>query len=136
MKLAKYLWTIASFYLLVIGFFYIVILKDAPTSGKERFDFIIKNCRKEGDEYVSDKAVFKKMYQNDTLKEFIEIIKPYYFDSKKFYVERTLNYKNYNTILRQVTKNANIPTRKRISYFHNSYEIIYYFSLKQNTSQE
>ena len=99
-------------------------------------DFIIENCRKEGDEYVSDKAVFKKMYQNDALKEFIEIIKPYYFDSKKFYVERLLNYKNYNTVLRQVTKNANIPTRKRISYFHNSYEIIYYFSLKQNTSQE
>lgn len=43
MKLAKYLWTIASFYLLVIGFFYIVILKDAPAGGQERFDFIIKN---------------------------------------------------------------------------------------------
>ena len=99
-------------------------------------DFIIQNCRKEDEEYVSDKAVFKKMYQNGALEEFMELIKPYYFDSKKFYVERTLNYKNYNTILRQVTKNANISSRKRIRYFHNSYEIIYYFSLKQNISQE
>jgi tRNA G18 (ribose-2'-O)-methylase SpoU len=99
-------------------------------------DFIIQNCRKEGDEYISDKAVFKKMYQNGALEEFMKLLKPYYFDSKKFYVERSLNYKNYNTILRQVTKNANISSRKRICYFHNSYEIIYYFSLKQNTSQE
>ena len=43
MNLAKYLWTIASFYLLVIGFFYMVILKDAPADGPERYEFIIKN---------------------------------------------------------------------------------------------
>lgn len=99
-------------------------------------DFITNNCRKEGKEFVSDKSVFKKIYQSGVLNEFIEIIKPYYYDSKQFYIERTSNYKNYNTILRQITKNANIPTRKRIYYFHNSYEIIYYFSLEQNTLQE
>ena len=43
MKLAKFVWIIASFYLLVIGFFYIVILKDAPADGPERYDFIMKN---------------------------------------------------------------------------------------------
>jgi hypothetical protein len=43
MKLAKYLWTIASFYLLAIGFVYIVILKEAPADGQERYEFIMKN---------------------------------------------------------------------------------------------
>src|SRR5210317_1177768 len=43
MRIAKYLWTIASFYLLVIGFFYMVILNDAPADGPERFEFIITN---------------------------------------------------------------------------------------------
>ena len=43
MKLAKYLWIIASFYLLVIGFFYIVILKEAPADGPERYEFVMKN---------------------------------------------------------------------------------------------
>ena len=43
MKLAKYLWTIASFYLLVIGFFYMVVLKDAPPNGPERYEFILNN---------------------------------------------------------------------------------------------
>lgn len=43
MKLAKYLWTIASFYLLAIGFVYIIILKDAPSGGLERYEFIIEN---------------------------------------------------------------------------------------------
>ncbi|MCX2718652.1 hypothetical protein [Lentiprolixibacter aurantiacus] len=43
MKLAKYLWTIASFYLLVIGFFYMIVLKDSPPNGPERYEFIIQN---------------------------------------------------------------------------------------------
>ena len=40
MKIAKFLWTIASFYLLVIGFTYIFILNDAPAEGAERYAFI------------------------------------------------------------------------------------------------
>ena len=40
MKLAKLLWTIASFYLPVIGFVYIVILGDAPADGPERYEYI------------------------------------------------------------------------------------------------
>ena len=99
-------------------------------------DFIKNNCRKEGKEYVSDKTVFKIIYQNGVLTEFVEKIKPFYFESKKFYIERKLNYKNYNTILRQITKNKNIVTRKTINYFNNSYEITYYFLLEQNTLQE
>ena len=43
MKIAKYLWTIASFYLLVIGFVYIIILKEAPSDGPERYEFIMEN---------------------------------------------------------------------------------------------
>ncbi len=43
MKLAKILWTIASFYLLIIAFVYIVVLRDAPTVGLERYEFILKN---------------------------------------------------------------------------------------------
>ena len=43
MKLAKFLWTIASFYLLIIVFVYIVILKDAPEEGLERYEFILEN---------------------------------------------------------------------------------------------
>jgi len=43
MKLAKILWTIASFYLLIIVFVYIVILKDAPAEGLERYEFILEN---------------------------------------------------------------------------------------------
>ncbi|MDY2588111.1 hypothetical protein [Winogradskyella aquimaris] len=43
MKTAKLLWSIASFYLLVIGFFYMVVLKDAPPIGPERYDYITQN---------------------------------------------------------------------------------------------
>ena len=43
MKLAKFLWTLASFYLLAVGFVYIFILKDAPVEGLARLDFIREN---------------------------------------------------------------------------------------------
>jgi hypothetical protein len=43
MKIAKYLWIIASFYLLVIGFVYIIILQEAPSDGPERYEFVIEN---------------------------------------------------------------------------------------------
>lgn len=43
MILAKYLWTIASFYLMLIVFVYIVILKDAPADGLERYEYILAN---------------------------------------------------------------------------------------------
>lgn len=43
MKIAKFLWITASFYLLAIGFFYMVILKGAPSSGPERYEFIMQN---------------------------------------------------------------------------------------------
>lgn len=43
MKIAKHLWVIASFYLLVIGFFYMVVLKDAPPNGPERYSYITQN---------------------------------------------------------------------------------------------
>ncbi len=43
MKLAKSLWTIASFCLLIIVFVYVVILKDAPAEGLERYEFILDN---------------------------------------------------------------------------------------------
>ena len=43
MKLAKILWTIASFYILVVGFIYIIVLKDTPSEGSERYQFILEN---------------------------------------------------------------------------------------------
>lgn len=43
MNLAKVLWVIASLYLLVVGFIYIIILKDAPSEGLARFEYIQDN---------------------------------------------------------------------------------------------
>jgi hypothetical protein len=43
MNIAKYLWTLASFYLLATGFVYIIILREAPAEGPERYAFITAN---------------------------------------------------------------------------------------------
>lgn len=43
MKAARILWIIASFYLFIVGFVYIVILGDAPENYPERYEFIRAN---------------------------------------------------------------------------------------------
>ena len=93
-------------------------------------DFIKTNFYYENDLYISNKSVFKKIYNNGILHTFLESIKKYYFDSKQFYINRNINYKNYNTILRQLANALEIPSKKKITYRHNSYEIIYHFSLE------
>ena len=66
-------------------------------------DFIKTNFHYENGLYISNKSVFKKIYNNGILSAFFDVIKMYYFDSKQFYINRNINYKHYNTILRQLT---------------------------------
>lgn len=40
MKIARILWTTASFYLFIVGFIYIIILGDAPDTYPDRMDYI------------------------------------------------------------------------------------------------
>ena len=93
-------------------------------------DFIKTHFHYEKESYISNKSVFKKIYNDGSLHTFFNILKLYYYESKQFYINRNINYKHYNTILRQVTNALDIPSKKKITYHHNTYEIIYYFSLE------
>ena len=61
-------------------------------------------------------------------------IKPYYFKSKQFYLERDKNYKNIITIIRQICKFNHMAYTSKIVYLKSTYEIKYfiYHDLSQN----
>ena len=65
----------------------------------------------------------------DKLNKFYDSLKPFYFNSKLFYLERDKTYKNFITILRQITKYHHIPYTSKIIYLKSTYEIKYFISL-------
>jgi len=88
-------------------------------------DLIIKYSEKRKNQYIFSNISYKKAVFNNDIKPFIDELKDYYYNAKKFYVEREINYKYFLTILRQVCKYHNIPFIHNIKYSNSSYEIQY-----------
>ena len=76
--------------------------------------------------YLVNDVFFKKLKFDDLLDNFLETIKPYYFESKKFYVERTITYVRFTTIIRQICKFHGLYFSSKILYDRSKYNINYY----------
>jgi hypothetical protein len=59
---------------------------------------------KENDEYVIDYITFKKMVFHKYQEPWLDELKEYYHNSKKFYITREFNYNSFITIIRQLCK--------------------------------
>jgi len=89
-------------------------------------DFLQKYCEHTDKYFIFSKIIFKKIkYDEKNLDAFFELIKPYYFKSKLFYLERDKTYKNFITILRQICKYHHIAYTSKIIYSKSTYEIKY-----------
>ena len=95
------------------------------------YDFLKEFCEQTNRFYVFSKTTFKKikLQSPNKLNEFYEKTKPHYFKSKQFYLERDKTYKNFITILRQLTKYHHIPYTSKIIYLKSTYEIKYFIAL-------
>ena len=95
------------------------------------YDFLKEFCDTTKKFYVFSKTTFKKikLQSPQKLNDFYKQIKPHYFKSKQFYLERDKTYKNFITILRQLTKYHHIPYTSKIIYIKSTYEIKYFISL-------
>ena len=80
--------------------------------------------------YLVNDVFFKKMKFENALDDFLQKIKPYYFDSKKFYVERSINYVRFTTIIRQICNHHELHFSSKILYDRSKYNIIYYIFKK------
>jgi len=82
--------------------------------------------------FILNNESYKKGQINNLIEEFINNIKEFYVKSKKFYLDRAMNYKRFLTIIRQICKSQNIKFEIKINYIKSKYEIIYYIYLENN----
>lgn len=89
-------------------------------------EFIVKYCTNvKNNEYVFSLVSYKKAVYDNKIKELIEKIKPCYHKSKRFYLERNINYKNFLTIVRQICTNLSLSYSSQILYNKSKYNINY-----------
>ena len=79
--------------------------------------------------YIINNNSYKKGIFNETISHFLEECKPYYYVSKRKYLERKLNYNAFITILRQICNFNKITYTSQIKYDKSNYDIIYYIYL-------
>jgi hypothetical protein len=81
--------------------------------------------------YLLTKIVYKQAEYNNLIIDFINSLKPYYYKSKLYYVERKLDYVKFMTIIRQLCNANHIIYKTQIIYNNSDYEIEYYIMKPQ-----
>lgn len=72
--------------------------------------------------YVFTFEMYKKLQYNQTLTEFLNSCKPYYHQSKMFYINREMSYVRFLTILRQLCHNTEMKYKTGIKYEKSTYK--------------
>lgn len=106
------------------------IFKKEPSL--EYFTQFVKNnfyYDSEKNEYISNINTYKKLKLYNKLDEFINYIKPFYFNSKVNYPINANNIKGFNVVIRQLCKFFQVKYYYKIQYFHSNYDIVYYIML-------
>ena len=79
--------------------------------------------------YIFNHNSYKKGIFNDIIPNFIKECIPYYYLSKRKYLERKQTYKNFLTIIRQICNFNNITYTSQIKYDKSTYGIEYYIHI-------
>ena len=90
------------------------------------FDLLDKICLKNEKHYTFNTVSYKKGVYSEDIPNFILFCKPYYYLSKRKYLEKKLTYKSFTTILRQICNFNKIKYTSEIKYDKSDYEIVYH----------
>jgi hypothetical protein len=90
------------------------------------FELLEKICNKEEAYYIFNNESYKKGQLYNVYEEFLDEIKPHYYKSKQFYVERNLSFKMIATIFRQICNVKNIKYTNHIKYNKSNHEVYYH----------
>jgi len=90
------------------------------------FELLEKICFKMENCYVVSVDAFRKGVYNEDIQKFLTFCRPYYFISRRKYLDRKLTYKNFATILRQICNYNKIIYSSEIKYDKSNYSIFYY----------
>lgn len=95
--------------------------------------FVIENFIQENDYFIYNAEVFKKLCYENKIRFLLETLKAYYYNNKKYYLEREpITMNQFNTILRQIMKKNEIQYMKKVKYVLSKYQIEYYIYIKKN----
>ena len=82
--------------------------------------------RNEHGEYLVNMESFKKGMYLNLIAPFFQTLIPYYFDSKKKYVEKqNITYNSFTTVLRQLCNFHHVLYTSEIKYYKSIYNIVY-----------
>jgi len=93
------------------------------------YDFLDMYCIKEDNYYILNKSIFKQYEYNNSITNFFNILKNYYYKKNVYYLNRELTYNNLITVIRQLCKKNKIQYLKKIKYDKSNYNIVYYFKI-------
>ena len=89
------------------------------------FNLLKKICKPDIKYFILDKPTFKIAIYNNYINEFLDNLIGYYYNSKKFYVNRKIDYKKFLTIVRQICNCNATPFKYENNYDKSAYDIIY-----------
>lgn len=92
---------------------------------EDLLSFLKKYSTNHGKFLLFSKSSFKKIKIDNMDQHFFDTLKPYYHNSKQFYVNRKPIYKHFITIIKQLCKINNIPYNSNIIYSKSTYELQY-----------
>ena len=96
---------------------------------KTLYDFLNNGGHKEDYYYIFSKNEFKSLLMRNEIEPFLQKLRPHYYKSKLYYLDRTLTFKTLATILRQICKINKIPIESIIKYNNSLYYISYKISI-------
>jgi len=76
--------------------------------------------------YMFNLDAYKKGVYTEEIQKFMELCKPYYYQSKCKYLEKKLTYNSFTTIMRQICNFNQITYTSKIIYSKSHYNIVYY----------
>jgi len=92
--------------------------------------FLKENGEETEDYYIFNKSLYKKAVFRDTIVPFTQQLNAYYYDSKKHYVTRKMDYIKFITILRQLCNSIDVNYETHLVYNNSTYEIVYFIGGK------
>jgi hypothetical protein len=90
------------------------------------WDFLKNNGEEKENLYIFNKSLYKKAVIRDTIIPFIQGLDVYYYDSKKHYIRRKMDYIKFITIIRQLCNSIGVKYDTHLEYNNSTYEIIYF----------
>ena len=92
-------------------------------------ELIKEYCFTENNFYIIDENTYKKLVYNNKIQDFLERLKPYYYESKIKYLDNCKTYSNFLTIIRQICTYNNITYVKKILYKKSKYTPYYQINM-------